>query len=330
MKKIYFLFVLIMILSIGLAYAESYEVNFTDFSTYRSNFANIQINSLKYEPYPVDPGDYFTLWIKAENIGDEVAKNATFELLPEYPFSLDSNENPIREFGQLSSEEPVVMNYKVRVNKDAVEGTNEIELRYSANGDKDSWVTKKFDIEVEDSQTDFDLVLQEVSGTEASIAIANTGKNIAYSVIVKIPDQEDFQTVGTNGQMVGNLDNGDYTLVGFEITPKRSGSVKSSDNNKMLKVQIDYTDEIGERRSMIKDIPFDSQSNGLSGSGLNATTIAQRRANFAGNNTTNTSIYQKWWFWGIIIIVLFGAWKGYKIFKQKREEKEEKEKKSKK
>ena len=318
MKKITILTIMIVLLA-SIVSATDFEINFTTINTYRSSgsFSNIQLTSLKYEPYPVNPGEYFTLWIKAENVGNELTEDAIFELVPEYPFSLDSNEDPIREYGQLTTE-PVVMEYKVRVDKDAVDGTNELKLRYKTDKSDSNWIYKEFDIIVDDAQTDFDLVVQEVSDSEVSIAIANTGKNIAYSVIVRIPEQEGFQTTGTNGQMVGNLEDGDYTLVGFDITEKRG------DRYEQLK--IDYTDEIGERRKIIKEILY---STGTSGALLNGMELPEgmTREEFIAQRTgiqSQTEIYQEWWFWAIIVAVLYAGWKGFKFYKRKKEEKEEK------
>ena len=310
------LFLIAMMLSVSFVAAESFEINLIEEGTYRTSSANIKINQLKYEPYPVNPGEYLTLWIKAENIGRELTESAIFELVPKYPFSLDSNEDPVRNYGQLSSEEPIVMEYKVRVSKNAVEGTNEIELRYKTDSNDDSWRYEEFEIVVEDAQTDFDLVIQEINGDEVSIAIANTGKNIAYSVIVRIPEQEEYQTVGTNGQMVGNLEDGDYTLVGFEIQKK------SRTSEEPLKIQIDYTDNIGERRSMIKDVDFDTGTRELPEGVTREQFVASGMRGMM--QMQQQSIYQKWWFWAIVIVLVYAGWKGYKKYKRKKEQKEEK------
>jgi len=320
MNKTIILGLITMLFAVSFVSAIDFEINYTISKGYQSGSSTIQVSQLKYEPYPVNPGEYFTLWIKAENTGSELTENAVFELIPKYPFSLDANEDPVREYGKLGAEEPVVLEYKIRVDKDAVDGTNEIELRYNTEADENSWIYKEFDIEVDDAQTDFDLVIQETNENEVSIAIANTGKNVAYSIIVRIPEQEYFEAVGTNGQMVGNLENGDYTLVGFEIAKKG----RSSGNK--LKVQIDYTDNIGERRSLIKELSFNTGSSIVNNSNRTLPEgmtredfIAQRRATFQQEQ----SIYQKWWFWTIAIVVLLAGWKVYKIHNKRKEEKEE-------
>ncbi|MFC1730577.1 hypothetical protein ACFL6I_09590 [candidate division KSB1 bacterium] len=320
MKRKILLWLIVLVVMFNAASAFDFEVNYStlnknDYVTQRP-FDNIAIQQLRYEPYPANPGEYITLWIKAQNTGNRDTENAIFELLPKYPFSLDTNEDPIREFGQLNSE-PVVLEYKIRVDKDAVEGTNEIDMKYSYNENEDEWVTKTFEIEIEDVQTDFDLVVQEISNGDVSLAIANTGKNVAYSVIVRIPKQEGYQTTGVSGQMVGNLEDGDYTLVGF-------GIANTARTSSPLKVQIDYTDTIGERRSVVKEVDYNLDTEG--GNGFGSLPEGMTREEFTAQRKgmiQAPAIYQQWWFWAIMIVVLYAGWKGYKSFRKYRQEKEE-------
>lgn len=246
-NKYIFAFVFIL-LSASLISAATFE------ETYSKNQAidqtSIQVEMLKYEPFPVNPGEYFDLWIIVQKTGSEV-KGATFELVPEYPFSLDSNQEATKEFEGLLGES-VLLEYKVRVNEDAVEGPNELKFRYKMEGST-SWIEKEFMITVGDAQTSFDGVIQEIDGNSISLAIANTGKNQANSVIVKVPKQDSFEAIGTSGQMVGNLEEGDYTLVSFDVKQIQKGE-------QTLTFQVDYTDSIDERRSVYLEIPLDMNS----------------------------------------------------------------------
>ncbi len=274
------------------------EVNFTSSEA----VSQIRIDQLKYEPYPVNPGEYFDLWIKVEKTGSDLTSDAVFELLPEYPFSLDSNERAIRSYGKITNfpdDRPIVIKYRIRVDEDAVEGTNTIELKYSADGISSSnWGRNSFDIEVADAQTDFDIVVQDVSDSEVSFAIANIGKNTANSVIIKIPEQDNFRTVGTAGQMLGNLENGDYTIASFNIAGAR-GSI-GSDSGQPLTLQVDYTDNIGERRTLVKEVSF---SSGLSSAPAGMENAGQMSGSRRTQIQTSPSIFQSSWFWAIIIIV---------------------------
>src|SRR3989344_1762479 len=51
----------------------------------------LKVEIAKYSPFPVEPGKFLTLWIKAENVGGNGAKNAVFTLEPEYPLKLLEN-----------------------------------------------------------------------------------------------------------------------------------------------------------------------------------------------------------------------------------------------
>ena len=330
MKKNIFLGLFFVVILAGFASA-LFEENYTALPAYsHAKAPNIQISKLKYEPYPVNPGEYVNIWIKAENLGTGYTEDLTFELLPKFPFSLDS-DTAVKSFGKLGygkqeEDETVVVEYKVKVDEDATEGTNEIELRFNTDGG-DSWFYRTFNIEVTEARTDFDLVIQEVDEQQVSIAIANTGKNVAYSVIVKVPEQDYFETIGTSGQMVGNLENGDYTMVSFELKEK-----SRTPGKKTLKIQIDYTDAIGERRSLIKEIIYEAGAMTLPSAAMNGEMSEEERESmreqFAGRmggrfpmTPAEKEIYQEWWFWAIILAVLFVAWKVFKKIKERKKKK---------
>ena len=90
----------------------------------------IEISQLKYEPYPAQPGSYLHVYFNIMNLGFEDAENLKFVLMPEYPFQLAKSENATREIGTLDAGENAVIDYKLRVALDAVEGENELKILY--------------------------------------------------------------------------------------------------------------------------------------------------------------------------------------------------------
>jgi hypothetical protein len=298
-KKLFFAFV-IMIFSglICFHIISAEEVNYS----VNSNYEGIQVTSLKYEPYPANPGEYVDVWIKA-NIGSS-SNYGKFEVLNTFPFSVDSSENPIREYDDFSGD--VVMHYKVRVDKDAVEGTNQLKIKIYSDKYSSSGSIYSMDIDVAEAQTDFDLVVQDYTTSEISLAIANIGKTTANSMIVRIPEQEGYKVSGTNGQMIGNLESGDYTVTSFSLT-----QVGRNPGN--LKVQIDYTDSIGVRRSVIKEVQFGSQSSSANVSG----TFSGAYRNFSGGNFPGMQTKKpKWPYFlagGLLLVIIgFFAYGKYK------------------
>lgn len=333
MKKIFLIPVLLSFVLIAFVSAQtqpvvssllspSTTVNFTS-----TNSQGVIITQLSYSPYPANPGEYFDLYVEAQATGTVTPSNATFILNPSYPFSLTPSDSGVRSFGQLGST-PVVMHFQVLVDSNAVAGNNELDMDYSQNGGlSGTWGVQPLQIQVANAETDFDLVVQASSSTGTSIGIANIGENTANSLIVRIPTQSGFRVSGTNGQIVGNLNSGDYTLATFDVIPTatltRTGtgnqttfSRNSTAANQMLQVELDYTDAIGVRRTVIKEIPFNSVS--LSG---NSTTFTGNfvGGNFSRTSSSNSSIFNSPWFWIILIIVLSGGgFATYKIVSNKK------------
>ena len=268
----------------------------------------VSVSLLSQDPDPAGAGEIVKLRFSVANVGEEVIEGLEVELLPKYPFSKMSGEEYVKIIPQLSGY-PYTAKYQVLVGKEALEASNEIDIRYRA-GPEDSWSRETFEVDVDDIQTDFDLVIQEISGNEVSVAIANIGKNVAYSTIIRVPEQDSYETVGTSGQMIGNLDDGDYTLVTFQIVKKRGAS-----GTEPLKFKIDYTDEIGERRSSLKQVPFEI---GGFASAIQPGTMDLASMRAMRQHQTQQKIYQKWWFWGIVIVALFVGWKAYKKHKKKK------------
>lgn len=284
--------IMVFIACMAQVFAESYTEEYNVDQSLDTT--SLQIEMLKYDPFPVNPGEYFDLWILLYKTGTG-SDNVDFELLPEYPFSIDSNEEADRSIDGMTGES-ALLEYKVRVSDDAVEGENQLQFRYRLNNGV--WIEKEFDISVEDAQTTFDGVIQDIEDSSISLALANTGKNVASSVIVSVPSQDEYTAVGTSGQMVGDLDNGDYTIVSFEVE-------STGPESDTITFQIDYTDDIGERRSVLLELPLDLRS----GTSLSAENISELGGMPGGSyGSRGSSSYMKyvWIAVGLfVLIVLF-------------------------
>jgi len=262
-----------------------------------NSYDNVEVSSIKYEPYPANPGEYFDLWVKIYVGSSNYAK---IEFVENYPFSLDDDDALIQEF---ESSGEYLLHYTVRVDEDAVDGVNELELKISSIRYDDLSVIDSFDIYVSDAQTDFDLVVQDSSDSEISIAIANIGKNTANSMIVRVPEQEDYTTTGTNGQMVGNLDAGDYTIVSFTV----ASTTRDAED---LTIQIDYTDNIGKRRSVTKEISLSGTSTVTNNSSISGMATGELPEGFQGRENSmnwNYIIIPL-----VILVLLAGGFFGFK------------------
>lgn len=324
MRKTLFILTLVSVALLSLISAQpSMQTNYT----YTSNTQGIVVTQLNYQPYPANPGEYFDIWIQAQYFGSGIAPNATFILQQQYPFSLDPNESAMYSFSDLGST-PVLLHYRVRVDQNAVQGDSQLNLLYNTDGSS-AFAEEQFNIQVSDAQTDFALVIQDSTSSGTSIGIANTGENTANSLIVTVPEQLNFRVTGTtNGQILGNLNSGDYTIATFQITP-------TSSTNHTLEVELAYTDTIGVRRTVIKDVQFNSAASDFSAGNFTVQgrnfNSGQAIINGQGVSFQKQGITGNPWFWAVIgIVVLGGGFLGLNAYRKKQEHKSHDDKSEKK
>jgi hypothetical protein len=140
--------------------------------------------------------------------------------------------------------------------------------------------------------TDFDAAYSGSSSGEYSFAISNIGSVSASSVTVRFPNQQGWKISGSNSVIIGNLNEGDYTIASFQLqktvqgvqtgdvgtrqkgdwnnpgtrdaskTPlvdKSNGGITDKTNeDSQIKLEIIYTDSRGNRNTIQKEVYVDS------------------------------------------------------------------------
>ena len=259
--------------------------------------ASLDVSVDNYYPNPVEAGDYFTVWLKVTN-REETTTSYSIKFKPSYPFSLDpGEENTIT--GEVGPKGSVTERFKIRVDKEAKEGDNDMVFEYGGCGGC-VLEEKSMSITVVEFQTMFDVVVQEISTEGVFIAIANIGKNPANAITVSIPEQEYFKTDLISSSIVGNLESGDYTIAAFKILPLK----KEIKEKQELNVQIDYTDPFGVRRTVIRKVLL----NPASLSSLNTDELAASKTKQSSTIITNI------WFWVSLVLAILLLKKPIKKF----------------
>ncbi|OGI12263.1 hypothetical protein A3K64_02970 [Candidatus Micrarchaeota archaeon RBG_16_36_9] len=292
MKKILYLIILTIILSSSVL-ADNINVLNISSGTVVTGITYLKVNLVNQDPSSANPGEYVKLLFKIENRGTVDAQNVTLTLVPEYPFSLDPGTSAVNNIGTVNGmqtgSKAFLVEYKVKVDKDAVDGDNEIKLKYSEN-DK-NYYTQTFNVTVSNSKTDFDIIAQD----STTLAIANTGNNTASAVIIRIPQQQNFIVNGSSATIIGNLNAGDYTLATFQINPIITNN---SGMTNILTVEISYTDILGIRRTVQKSLPFEFGSSELGN-------ITGKFTQRGGTILSNGLLYIVIGVVGIVIVVVF-------------------------
>ncbi|MBN1502490.1 COG1361 S-layer family protein [Candidatus Woesearchaeota archaeon] len=152
----------------------------------------MNISLINQDPDPVGPSKYVDVRFKIQNNGVAIAEDVNLELVPKFPFSLDENEVAERYLGNIpgygASKNVIVVKYKVRVDRGAVEGENVLHLRYKL-GDSD-WITQEYPVNIQ--TIDATVSIESVESIPSKIRPGEPAKvkiklkNIADSVMEDI------------------------------------------------------------------------------------------------------------------------------------------------
>ncbi len=258
--------------------ATSNQTNFSVDTGFSTTYPQLVVEALQYEPYPVNPGQWFDLWVKVQNTGQNDAPNVEFNLLTDKVF--ENVDSPTKDFGLIAGTNnaykyqrqlgdtqieanQIIMKFRVKVADNAPEGQSILNLQMTTNNNSVLNSQYQIPIEIAKTRTDFSLITQQSSSQGTSFAIANTGENPASAVIVSIPDQEGVRISGPKSSIIGNLNTGDFTSVTFQILPQNGV--------KTIKMDVAYTDTANVRTveeenvSIDMGVPFNSTRIGGTG-----------------------------------------------------------------
>ncbi|TKJ17601.1 hypothetical protein CEE44_03645 [Candidatus Woesearchaeota archaeon B3_Woes] len=233
--------------------------------------ANWDINEVdnylvNQNPDPAEPGGYVELRFKVENIGADYANDVMFELVPTYPFTLDRGMSAIRKAGEMHmsqvGEEAFMLYYKLRVDKDAVEGDNPIKLKYTNDGGF-TWVQVEFDVRIQTHDAVLNVESVESDPEEvtpgSTITLTVNLENMADSLLKDvrvnlgiltktttttsvITDELPFTPIGsTNEKFIENIGAHESKDISFKLIADADASSKVY----KLPLVIEYSDGLG-------------------------------------------------------------------------------------
>jgi len=255
---------------------------------------DLDVSLISQDSYPAIPGEYVKLVFQVEGVNDVDCSDITFELIEDYPIEFDSTDSGIRKFDRVSYlkdyDSNILIPYTVRVDENALDGANQIEVR--AQSWSDAPLLKTFDIEINDVVANFEVYVKDYSYStkELTLEILNIEEADVEALTVEIPKQENIVIKGPNRMVVGDLDSNEYTTADFEAVPADGEIV----------LNLVYSDSINIRRSIEKTVVFDSSY------------FTDRAA-----DASSTSIWT-YIIWIIVIAVIIYWWVKRKSRKKKR------------
>lgn len=213
----------------------------------------LNVTVIKTEPVPLQTGEYADIWVKLVNEGDMAAEGTKFEIIPEFPFSADPDEDLTRDFGKMVPGMEYYTHFQLKVDENAVQGTNELKFRHSTtNG---VTITKTVPIQVRTD--DAALLVKDVSLESGSTTVAPskteevdiTLENVADSYLKNIDVSLDISssdlpliTVGsTTGKRVQKIAPGKTASVSFNLKADSDADQKAY----KVPLKVEYENEAG-------------------------------------------------------------------------------------
>jgi hypothetical protein len=244
----------------------------------------MRVTMINQMPDPAEPGKYVDVRFKFENNGSQTARDVEAEILPEYPFSLDPGEPAIKRLGSISPRQKgdngVIIKFRLRVDKDALEGQNEIKLRYRTS--ENVWITlPEFKINIQ--PYDAILLLDKVRpvpetikpGEKARIEI--TFRNMAEILLKKIRVKLKLSSAplapigSTNEKVIEKIGKGEESMLLFDIIaePDAKSGVYT------IPVEFVYYDSLGNSYSRNSTIGLIVGSEPDIAASIDSTTVYQ-------------------------------------------------------
>ena len=224
------------------------------FVSFASASCNLEVSMINQDPYPAVPGDYVKLVFQIKGVENVECGKVAFSLLEKYPISFDPGVDSTTQISAGTSlkdyQSFLMVPYKVRVDKNALNGDNPIEVSFSNSIGNKTYQTKQFDLNVEDVRADFEIFVKNYDYTTniMTFEVLNIADSDIKALTLEIPKQKEIIVKGADKNILGDLDSNEYTTADFEAVPQ----------NGNIKAIIYYTDKTGTRRTLTKSVSFDS------------------------------------------------------------------------
>jgi hypothetical protein len=252
MKKIILIIMFLLCSAFASAITQSYtEENNSIEAIYTVDSPIVKVIQLKYEPFPVEPGTYFTMWLRLDNIANEDAENVVVEAVDNYPFKIDGNNT--QNIGKLGSRQSAVIKFeRIRVDENALPGDNEIEFRINMGGGyKKIYFIQKLKVTV---QTVEPLLSITVSSqpekipqggiANVSIEVQNLDKSYLKDITLKLVLPSSFTPIGSTAEKkIQNLGAGETSKIDYMIIASSDAEAKPY----QIELDTGYSDETGTR-----------------------------------------------------------------------------------
>ncbi len=212
---------------------------------------SLTLNTLRYTPYPAEPGQYFDVWFDV--FASEAQQGVYCKLLPGFPFSIDASEDASRSLSLLQGKQSWLLKYKVRTAPDAILGPNP--LRFGCGTSHSQFVSTNFSVYVQPSSGNLAIdsvaSVPQKAGPGRTVRLGLVLKNSAgayfRNVRVSLSLSDPFVPIGSGSEkLVDRISAGASQEVSFDLSVAPSAESKAY----RIPVAITFEDAAGAKYSL--------------------------------------------------------------------------------
>jgi hypothetical protein len=226
--------------------------------------SSLVITGLRYNPYPVSPGEIFDVWIKIENRGNTAFNNATCILKPDYPFSLYQGD-ATKTYGKLNGGDAAVFQFRLKADMNASEGTNELKVECTRDSSEGNWQVNKINIliqtryptlNIKEIRTDPEMISP---GKEATLlfTLENQADSAMKDIDIKLNLPDEIAPSGEVAEKKVRMIEGhgiSDMIFKIKAMPNTNGGIYK------IPFTLTYTDNLGKAYSQDGVIPVEVSS----------------------------------------------------------------------
>ncbi len=215
---------------------------------------SLEASLLYYQPTPAEPGDILDIYLQLENTEGSPAEDVDVKVEDNHPFYVTSEAERVKHEGILPSQTKFLAKFKVRVAKDAHEGSNNLLVKYRYNGQ--GWrevylpltiVGEESALTILDSSTTPSTITPG-SKAELDIRVKNIGsteiRNLALTLGLDNLDVAPLNS--SNKKVISQIKGGEERVFNFMLNsyPDITSGVYK------LPVDMNYSDELGNKNQV--------------------------------------------------------------------------------
>ena len=215
--------------------------------------SGLNTSLLYYQPVPAHPGDEINVWIQITNKGGSASKTGTLTILDTGPFTVNADDM-VSEFPSIPGQESFLLQTKVRVSKDANEGTSNLKVRVQEKGST-SYRETNLPITITGTSSSLSIIEayttpEEVlpgERTTLTVRVRNVGETLVRNVDVAL-DLDDLSLApagSSDSKTISSLGGGQEYTFTFDLISFPDAEAKAY----QVPITLTYDDEEGDETS---------------------------------------------------------------------------------